>query len=552
MRNRNPAQAKDFPVQVAGWSSFGIEPKINGERTYNMLVSDDWLVCVPGYEKAIEFLPKGEGRGVFKSENGNFFIAVINANVYRLNPGLGSILIGQLETSSGKVFIDENLARQICIVDGQSAYIYNWGIPPTLVKQTGGNWGTTLVPNYVTYHDSFFLFGNGLKTPAGTFWYVYQPTAVPNPTTIDFVSTQTFQTKPDYPLAVKRIPAQSSNVLVFGTSLCEIQTHLGGSDNYRRNSSVSVDYGCLSIDTIAASGEYIAWLGTNESSAPVIMIFSGQKAAPISTDGIDKLLLEITRPDLSTAYFKRIFGHLCYVITFYFQGTTTEEADNITLAYDLTVGKFINLSDHNMNYHPAMDLVYFDQSEYFVSINNGSLYRWDQEITCIIEDIPDPLNQIPVDPRLVFEIPRYRVCNTLRAPKNTPFVVENFTFTIQQGEDPSPPVFDCLVLMIHEDNRRIFSENNIQVVPEWGGVEDCVGQPYRQKVQYAQSKDGAVTWSTWLDKQLNPQGRRRNILKYERLGYANEWTPKLRFCALGSFIATGGVVSIKSTRANAP
>lgn len=547
----NPELVHELPVTVAGWSNFGVEPKVNGERTVNMFVSDGWLVCIGGWQKVYEFLPAGEGRGVFKSSNGNFFIAVVNANVYRVSPQIGVILIGQLETSAGKVSMDENLARQICIVDGVNAYIYNWGLPPNLTKQTGGHFGVDLVPNYVAYHDSFFLFGNGLKNPNGTFWYVYQPTAVANPTTIDFVSTQTLQTKPDYPLAVKRIPGQSANVLVFGNSVCEIHTHIGDTDNYRRNSSVSIDYGCRSIDTIAASGEYIGWLGSNESNAPVIMIFSGQKATPVSTDGIDRLLSQISRPDLSTAYFMRQDGHLFYVLTFYFEGNTTLEADNITLAYDLTVGKFVNFSDHNLNYHPATDVVYIDNNLYFVCLDNASLYRWGADITAIIDDIQDPFNQIPVDPRLIHEMQRIRVCNTIRAPKTTPFVVNNFTVTIQQGCDESPPYFDCLTLMIHEDGRRIFSENNIQVVPEWGGVEDCVGVPYQQKVQLAQSKDGAVTWSNYWDKLLFPLGKRRNILKWERLGYCNEWTPKLRFWATGSFLVSDGTVSLKTTRRNA-
>ena len=541
---------KTFPVKVAGSSTFGVESKISGEKTYNMFESDGWLISLGGYAKVLELLPVGEGRGAFLSIAGRFFIAVINANVYKVTPLLGYELIGQLQSSSGEVFIDENLNQQICIVDGVHAYIYNYSLPPNLTVQTAGAiGGGALVPNYVTYHDQFFLFGNGLKNPNGTKWYAYE---FDDATHIKQNSDQTFQLKPDYPLAIKRIPGQSSNVLVFGTSVCEIHTHVGGTDNYRRNSSVSIDYGCASVSTIAASGEYIGWLGLNESNAPVIMIFSGQKATPVSTDGIDRLLKQISRPDLSTAYFMRQDGHLFYVVTFYFKGNSTLSADNMTIAYDIGADKFYNFSDQYLNYHPARQVVYMDQQLYFVSLNNGSIYKWSENITAIIEDTPDVNNQIPLDPRLIYEIQRIRICNTIRAPKTTPFVVNNFTITIQQGTDTSPPVNDCLTLMIHEDGRRIFSEDGRQIVPEGGGADDCEAVPYRQKVQYAHSKDGCVTFSNYLDKYLNPLGERRNIFKYDRLGYANEWTPKLRFWGTGSFLVTDGVVAIKPARANAP
>jgi hypothetical protein len=549
-RKRGANKVKhEFPVVVAGSSTFGIEPKVNGEKTYNMFVSDEWLISLGGYQRVLDLLAAGEGRGAFNSIAGKFFIAVVNANVYKISNLLGVTLIGQLQTSSGEVFMDENLNQQICIVDGLHAYIYNYSMAPNLTIQADGFLGVSLIPNYVTYHDTFFLFGNGLRTPNGTKWYSY---GFSTATTIVEVSDQTFQTKPDYPLAVKRIPGQSANVLVFGTSVCEIHTHIGGTDNYRRNSSVSIDYGCASVSTIAASGDFIGWLGLNESNAPVIMIFSGQQAKAVSTDGIDRLMNNISRPDLSTAYFLRQDGHLFYVLTFYFKGNNSLPADNLTLAYDLNTDKFYNFSDQHLNYHPARQTVYINQDLYFVSLNNASIYKWSPKITAIIEDIPDANNEIPIDPRLVYEMQRLRIANTIRAPKTTPFIVNNLTILIQQGTDPTAPVSDCLTLMIHEDGTRIFSENGIQVVPEGGGEEDCIAMPYQPKIQYAHSKDGGVTFSNYLDKLLNPLGVRRNILKWDRLGHCNEYTPKFRFWGLGSWLVSDGIVTVKPCRYNQP
>lgn len=547
---------KEFPLNVNGSSTFGRYPKISLEKTYNMFESDGWLVCLGGYEKVLQLLPVGEGRGAFQSIRGNFTIVVINSFVYKIMPNLIYVLIGTLETSIGEVSIDENLSQQICIVDGQHMYIYNWSLPPNLTVQTGGDLGTTLLPNYVCFHDSFFLIGNGLQTGASTFWYVYQ---FDTSTTIDQASTQEFQVKPDYPLAIKRIPAQSSNVIVFGTSVCEVHTHIGGTQNYRRNSSVSIDYGCISTDTIAASDNYIAWLAVNESNAPVIMVFDGQKATPISTDGIDFLMGSLTRPDLSTALFFRQDGHLFYMLTFYFLGNENanppQEADNLTLLYDFNTQKFYHASDQHLNYHPARQVVYFKNDLYFISLNNGSFYRWDTEITQIIEDtVPtfEAPDDAPLDPNLIYDMQRIRICQTIRAPKTTPFVVESVFITIDQGNDPGV-VFDCLIIMITEStfpvypDTRIFTETMsgyAQVVPEGAGTDDCPGVPYTPKIQMSMSKDGGVTFSNYVDKQLNPLGYRKNILKWDRIGLCNEFTPKFRFWSTNRVLVTDGAIRL--------
>lgn len=533
------------PVNIVGSSKFGRYPKIDAEKTYNMLISDGWLINYAGYQRAVELLPQGEGRGGFVSLRGNFAIVVVNAFVYRLTFDLAPTLIGTLATSRGEVFIDENLNQQICIVDGVNAYIYNYSLPPNLTIQADGFLGSALIPNYVTFHDNKFLFGNANTTGDGARWFIYQ---FNTPTTIQYVADRALQTKPDRALAVMRIPSQANNVLVMGGSVCEIHTDVGGTEIYRRNSSVNIDYGCISISTIASSDYYIGWLAINESNQPVIMMFTGQGVQPISTDGIDYVMGTIKRPDLSTAMFYRQDGHLIYHLTFY------DPQDNLTLAYDVTGGYFVHLSDENLNFHPARDVLHFNQNNYFVSLKNASIYRLSTDITVINENLQG--QAVPDDPRLVHEMQRIRICETIRAPKTTPFVANTLVITIEQGSDQVPPVQDCIVLMITEDNfpgspnARIFSQSNIQVVPEGSGEEDCVGAPYRGRVDLSISKDGGTTFSNTVSRMLNPLGHRKNILKWERMGLCNEFTPKFRFWTLGRVVVSGGVLDLIPAHGN--
>lgn len=544
-------RSETIELSIAGSSTFGRYPKISSEKTYNMFLSDGWLINFAGYRRVLELLENGEGRGAFISTRGGFILAVINSAVYRISNTFGFILIGNLATSSGEVFIDENVNSQICIVDGLNAYIYNHTMAPNLTIQTpDGHIGTDLIPNFVRFHQGFFLFGNRDRTNNGAKWFAYLPSTA---TTIVYNATLQIQTKPDYARAVVPIPGQANNVLVLGTIVSEIHTFVTAQLPYRLNSSVSIDYGCLSVDTIAASDEYVAWLGVNESSAPALMVLTGQGAQRISTDGIDYLLSSLKNPDKSTATFFRQDGHVFYVLTFYGEEDPTlpdnaridQQSHNLTIAYDFTTQKFVNLSDENLNFHPMRKVVYFEQQNYFISLRNGSLYRLSTDLTNINENLPGL--EEDEDPRYIFDIQRIRILPTFRSPKSTPFVVNSYTFTIEQGNDDFLGRDDCLILMITEDGDRIYTESGsgyIQVIPEDGNPDDCIRELHRGRIDLSFSKNGGMTYSNTVGVKMRPLGYRKNILRWQRMGLCNEYTPKVRFWSMGRIVASGGVLEI--------
>ena len=50
----NRTNTKQMPLNIVGSSVFGRYPKISIEKTYNMLISDNWMVNYPGYSKVID------------------------------------------------------------------------------------------------------------------------------------------------------------------------------------------------------------------------------------------------------------------------------------------------------------------------------------------------------------------------------------------------------------------------------------------------------------------------------------------------------------------
>lgn len=532
------AKAEQIPINVSGSSTFGVWPKISLEKTYNMYISDEWMIGFPGYKKvALAGIP-GEGRAVFRSVRGNFLLAVAGSAVYVLDSNLTPTFVATIQTSTGEVFIDENLSNQICLVDGQKAYIYSYvtnGGPGILTPQTlMDNMSNVIIPNYVAFHTGFFLIASAVISPNNFQWYAFvQNTS----TTIKWFSTQTISTKPDTAISVRRLPGRSNSVIAFGSSVSEIhvltgeQSEKAATGLYVRASSYSIDNGCVSVSTIAASEETVVWLAVNESNSPVIMVTNGAETKPISTDGIDHLMEQIKVPGDSTAFFFRQNGHLFYQLTFF------NPQDNLTLAYDFTTNKFFHLSDENLNHHVARDVVYFDEQSYMISLNDAAIYRiGDQYNTySYLED--------PTDVGLL--IPRIRICKPIRKKDSATFRCGMFTFWIEQGVNTFFDSDTCLGEIVTEEGLHIITQGGQNMIVQDGMCNDSVSPINEQpRVDMAISKDGNASFSNFVGRELQPMAHFRNQIRWHRIGQANELTVQLRFWNFDRVVCTDGVAEV--------
>lgn len=555
--NRQTPDSVDVDVDVVGGSFYGRYSKISPEKTYNMFIStggrkeqEQWIIGFPGYKRVAQLAASGSGRGFYYSTRGRFSIAVVGSQVYKVSLTLGKTLIGNISTTNGEVFIAENLNNQICLVDGVKAYIYNYVTLSGLVEQTDGPLGTgDLIPNYVDFHNTFFNFGNANASVGGAPWYSFE---YDSPTTIALVSTQALQSKPDVPIAVKHIPGQADSVLVFGNTVTEIQTNIGGLQNYVRNPTRSIDYGCVSVSTIAISDEFVAWLAANEDNAPVIMVYDGDGGSQISTDGIDYTLGQIKHPEDSTANLFRINGHLFYILTFY------NSEDDITIAYDFNTKLFVNLSDQDLHYWPASQLVFFNSTIYFLSLNNASIYKLDPKLDVIDENIALP-GSSAYDPRLVYDMQRYRITSCIRQKDSGRFIANGIALTLEQGTDPNYSRANeggTDLYIVKEDLTTIITtEGGVPLIME--GAESGIDNSYlslysgtdiiyKPRIDLAISKDGGVTWSNYASRDLHPVGERKNILQWENMGVANDLCFKFRFWGMWRFIVNNAVMEMRN------
>jgi hypothetical protein len=532
--------SQEIPVRIVGSSVFGRYPTISVERTYNLFITssgdgeEEWLANFSGYSAIMALFDTiHEGRGFYHSVRGDFVLVVVGAVVFRIN-SFNEIptQLGTIGTDTGEVFFDENLSSQICFVDGQTAYIYNYELAATTIgPAVYDSHGSDFQPNYVTYQNTYFIFGNALTTNAGSQWVIYEQNTASTAYSLKWVQTLTLQTKPDFAKAVLRIPGKGNNIIVFGSTVAELWTNVGGLQIYQRQSSINIDYGAISVSTIAANDEVVCWLGVNENSSPALMVMTGGGASRISTDGFDYLLETVKVPSASTAFLYRQGGHLFYVLSF------IDPKDNFSIMYDFTKQKFYDLTDWDFSAFPPRKIVYFKNNSYFLSYKDGQIYQISSDFT----EYDLTVNQDGSMVNKTYQIPCVRVTNTYRLQRPEKFKVNLFTFIIESGT--TLQAYDsqvCFGYILTEDTHvPIYTEDGLPILVE-GGY--CYTN--KPRVDLTISKNGGLTFSNTVSYTLKATGQFQNQPRFINLGYAQQITYELRIWSSGRKVIKNGMMEV--------
>ena len=529
------------PLNLVGGNHYGRYPKISDETTFNMLISDGWLIGTPGYKRVIQLLSQGNGRHIYTSVRGGFMVAVIDNVVYKIMGPLGALSIQPIftiETVFGDVFIDENIANQIAICDGQDLWIWNWLTGGPGVKATlpiNSNTELMITPGYVTYHDGYFI----VPDITADKWYLSAPN---NGLSWDWGAGDSYvfgaiQTKPTNAVAVLRAPGRGNLIYVFGTTVTEMwYDNRGQLFPYERSNSVSIDYGCLSATTIATMDNYVCFLGANEKSGPVIMASTGGGFERLSNDGIDFKLDQLINPSLSYAFFFQQNGHVFYQITFY------DPRDNTTLLYDFTTQTFSNATDENMNFHIAESIAFYNNTYYFTSLVDGHVYELNELYTNYDYTDPTPNLNPPATPR-IYQIPRMRICSPIRLEDSSRFLCNSVEITIEQGGDQYFP--QSQFQYICTENGLVLTGETPQGFVGTYLTNEVNVDDYAPRVDFAVSRDGAESFSNFVPYFMNSQSHRANRMIFWRVGVANDLTIQFRFWSLDRVAATNGLVQLR-------
>jgi hypothetical protein len=554
---------REFPLNIVGSSTFGRYPKISEEKTYNMFMSDNFMVPYAGYIIGIpasNFGGNVQGRGIFFSTKFNALVVVMGNTVFLVNLTYSqqqqkvtffqAIPIGKLQTSTGVVYITENNKPQIGISDSTAFYVYDLSLSPTFQTVP-----LSFVPGYVTFHDTYFIMPargtNNWRLSGnneGTSW----PT--------DQFSVGALQSKPDNVQAVVRFPSKGNMIFVMGSTVTEAWFDTGAQlFPYQRNNQFNIDYGCLQPATVAYMDELVVWLAQNEKSGPIILASDGGMPKKITTDGIDYLFSTLQNPQDSQAFLYRQDGHLFYHINFY--------SDNLSLFYDFNTDKFYHAGDQNLNYFIASEVAFINNQYYFVSKNTGNLYAFDTAFYTYQDT--DSLGNVTNN-----EIPRIRICKNIRTPQQDYSVINDVGFTIESGEtnyqqqnlgeiilitqagNPLITQGDFLGLVTQDDMPLITQDGKFLVSQqEAQGSEAILIAQQKANTGFSNlslphvdlsiSIDGGATFGNEWAYYLPPIGYRKNRLMWWQCGIANDFVAQFKFWGMGRFVATDGVANIR-------
>lgn len=562
----------EYPLNIVGSSIFGRYPKISVEKTYNMFISQEFLVPYAGYEIALNasmFMNGNVGRGAFTSTKFDRIVVVIDNNVFLVNitydQALQKIIysqitpIGKLQTTTGVVYITENNKPQLLISDGSALYVYDPTLSPSFQMPT-----IDFTPGYITFHDTYFICAASGDTfynpPANNTWRLSGQndgmTWANNSASIGLLST-----KPDNTQAVVRFPSKGNMIFVMGSIVTEAWFDTGAQlFPYQRATQFNIDYGCVSPATVAYMDDNVVWLAQNEKSGPVIMYSDGGMCKKITTDGIDYLFAQLQNPQDSQAFIYRQDGHLFYHINFY--------SDNLSLFYDFNTDKFYHACDQNLNYFIAAELSFFDNQYYFVSRNTGNLYSFDTIFTTY-QDFDKGKFVV------TYEIPRFRICHNVRLKSQDYFIANDVGFTIESGEtnyyqqDLGPgflvtqdnmPIItqgtDSLLDtqdgndLISQDNKGLLSQQVSNTTFDFfitqQDINTGIGLLSLPRVDLSISIDGGASFGSDFPYYLPPIGYRKNRLMWWQCGLANDFVAQFKFWGVGRFVATDGTVNIRT------
>ena len=562
---------KEIPLNIVGSSIFGRYPKISIEKTYNMFMSDQFMVPYSGYNIGIpasQFLNAIEGRAIFTSTKFDNLVVVQGSDVFLVNIVYSQkkemveffqvFAIGKLQTQTGVVYIAENNKPQIGFSDGTAFYLYD----PTLSPQFR-TVPLSFTPGYLTFHDTYFILAASNDTfyspPANNTWRL----SGQNDGTVwnnDSASIGLLQTKPDNVKAVVRFPSKGNMIFVMGSIVTEAWFDTGAQlFPYQRNNQFNIDYGCLQPATVAYMDEIVVWLAQNEKSGPIIVYSDGGMPKKITTDGIDYFFSTLDNPADSQAFLYRQDGHLFYHINFY--------SDNLSLFYDFNTEKFYHACDQNLNYFIASEVAFFKNQYYFVTRNNGNLFVFDTSITTY-EDV-DSLNN-----RVINEIPRIRTCANVRSPDQGYQIINDIGFTIESGETDYQQqslgeiIFltqdgnhlvtqgDFIGLNYQDDNEMVSQDGMYFVTQQTDAGTNALLIAQQDAntgtsnlslphVDISISTDGGASFGNEWAYYLPPIGHRKNRLMWWQCGIANDFVPQFKFWGLGRFVATDGLVNIR-------
>jgi hypothetical protein len=302
---------------------FNEEPyqQFDSQRTVNLYAELDAeakkpksLILRPGYASKLVLASGSIVRELFVAA-GDLY-AVSSSAIYRIDSAFNPTHINAavpLNTSLGYIGIDANANKQVLFVDGANGYLYQSTVPSFAII-TEPNFPTS--PSACISFNGYFVVNKGGTNESrisnlndGTNW----TSTSGGPRRFELTY------KPD---VIVGYAALKGSLFVFGQRCGEVWNDLGagGDVPFRRNNTLSMEYGCEAVGSIATGHGLLFWLARTEEGVGSVMMSQGAQPTPVSTRPLDERIQSYAKTDDAIGYIYRISGHTFYDLIFPTEG----------------------------------------------------------------------------------------------------------------------------------------------------------------------------------------------------------------------------------------
>ena len=367
------------------------------------------------------------GRGNFMASTGpksrgykSTPYTVIGNSLYRINDDNSLFLIGEVRNATGMVSFAENQSQGTdsygYVCDGVT--VYKWLLKeesPTLTEidrlpLVNGSTDERAIATYISYNTYRLILTCGNSNQ----WY-YSGLSDNN-----FTDTA-WETTESMPDQTVRVISHASTIKAFSRYSLDIFAYTSSAtDPYDVPTGGSSNIGCESGDSIAVTGDYIAWLGQsiNHNGAVYLMDASGQ-INRISTPQQENILREWKFRSTAKGFWLNERGLTFYVLT--------SKEDNYTLCYCLETKMWHRRSTSKngiLSYWDVIQTIMVGGKNVFTTNNSNILGTFDERRIIDHNDYPISRywnSQVYIDDLNEFRLDQLRVdieCGRSHAPSD--------------------------------------------------------------------------------------------------------------------------------------
>jgi hypothetical protein len=230
-------------------------------------------------------------------EFGTVFYVVLGNEVYSVDSGGGSTLLGTLTTSAGNVFMSDN-GTQVIIVDGTATgYLITAGVMAAITD------ADFPAASSVTFQDGYFIV---TETGTGKIWI----STLYDGDSWDPLDFATAEANPDDALCVI---SNAHDLWVFGSKTAEVYYNSGNADfPFERISGAILEVGLTVAASAVKINGQIYWL-TDDGRVRRTVGYQGQI---VSTPHIEYQFSTYSVISDARAFSYTVAGHVFYVIIF--------------------------------------------------------------------------------------------------------------------------------------------------------------------------------------------------------------------------------------------